>query len=135
MNHQPLLHAVFQGIKLRQLIDERYTASSLLNLSQSVNDDTHHQAGDVAVTLMPSTSICKNFYADVLAENGFLRDGFMGSSPSMNSIPLSAGPTKRVRRSGKYSPQERDRIRYDNNNDNDLNPALSRLIFSSSSSL
>jgi hypothetical protein len=88
-------------MKLRQLVDERYTASSLLGLSNKFlisKDDKQ---------LVPSTSICHNYFEEVLKENSWLRD----SSGQLILNDTSANTAKRVRRSGKYSPQERDNIR------------------------
>lgn len=86
---------LLQGIKLRQLIDERYTASSLLGLSQ-LGDSSRESL----IPMLPSSSICRNYYADTLLENTWPKDD-----------QASASTPKRVRRSGKYSQQERDRIR------------------------
>lgn len=85
-----------QGQHLRQMIDEQYTATSLLGLS--------HGSNNRDVKLMPSALVCGNRYEAVLSEHNWLAgDG---------SIPGKDSAQKRVRRSGKYSPQERERIRY-----------------------
>lgn len=88
-----------QGTRLRQLIDERYTASSLLGLSQALSKRDPDQ-----VQLKPSSSVCENYYAEVMTENNWVRDS--------NGAPLhSSTGVKRVRRSGKYTQQERETIR------------------------
>lgn len=88
-------------MKLRQLVDERYTASSLLGLSNKFILAKDEQS------LVPSSSICHNFFEEVLKENSWLRD----STGQLILNDTSTNTTKRVRRSGKYSPQERDNIR------------------------
>ena len=87
---------------LRQLVDERYTASSLLGLSNcmSILKDENQ--------FVPSNSICHNYFEEVLKENSWLRD----SSGQLILNDSSTQAIKRVRRSGKYSPQERDHVRY-----------------------
>lgn len=78
------------------MVDERYTASSLLGLSQCGNEC------ESQITLKPSSMLCDNYYEQVMSENSWMNEGASDSG----SIP-----TKRVRRSGKYSPQEREKIR------------------------
>ena len=92
---------LFQGMRLRQLIDEQYTASSLLGLSQSPRV-TSEPTGP---HLLPSSSICNNYYEKVLAENSWIKDA--------NGVPYVQiqAAAKRVRRSGKLNPQEREKIR------------------------
>lgn len=85
------------------MIDETYTASSLLGLAH------HHtggaEAAEAAEALyVPSSTVCKNIYAEVFPSESSGRDPL---GPECSS-PVSS---KRVRRSGKYSQQERDRIR------------------------
>jgi len=83
---------------LRQMIDERFTACALLGLSQQTNQDGE------SIPIMSSATICKksalNHNASDVADN-------------MNSE--NASPIRRARRRGKYSPQERERIRRERN--------------------
>ena len=82
---------------LRQMIDERFTACALLGLSQQTNQDGE------SIPIMSSATICKkstNHNGDDVADN-------------MNSE--NASPIRRARRRGKYSPQERERIRRERN--------------------
>lgn len=94
-----------EGMRLRQLIDEQYTASSLLGLSQSPRV-TSEPTGP---HLLPSSSICNNYYEKVLAENSWIKDA--------NGVPYVQiqAAAKRVRRSGKLNPQEREKIRRERN--------------------
>jgi hypothetical protein len=78
------------------MVDERYTASVLLGLSQTYQDSSGEK-----IALKSSVMICNNAYASALAENNWFGDN--STSPT---VP------KRIRRRGKYSPQERERIRY-----------------------
>lgn len=101
-----------QGTRLRQLVDERYTASSLLNLSNvnstcsNSNTNGENTVHNEGTQILPSSQICNNSYLQILRENSWLRDG------ASSNIPIfPTTPEKRVRRSGKYTPQERDRIR------------------------
>ena len=87
--------------KLRQIIDDRFTACALLGLSQQTN-----QAGE-NIPILSSATICKK--TDF--EN-------IDSSESFNiedTSPTKSPTNKRVRRRGKYSPQERERIRRERN--------------------
>lgn len=93
-----------EGVKLRQIIDERYTASSLLGLSQAIGGN-----GTSSIKLLPSSVLCNDYYSKVLAENSWL-SGENGPGKDEPSVV-----SKRVRRSGKYSPQERERIRRERN--------------------
>lgn len=91
-----------EGSHLRQVIDERYTASSLLGLRDSLD----LQSGEL-VSIKSSSNISSNVYESFVAEN-------------LNAIPDTSSennqqPTKRVRRRGRYDPQERDRIRRERN--------------------
>jgi len=88
--------------QLRQIIDDRFTACALLGLSQQTN-----QAGE-NIPILSSASICKKPNFD-----------FIDNSDNIhieNASPSTKSPTnKRVRRRGKYSPQERERIRRERN--------------------
>jgi hypothetical protein len=99
-----------QGEKLRQLIDDRYTASGLLGLSNTVIDKSGDQ-----VALVPSSQICNNYYHQVLAENNWLREGSVMMGLPFVNMPMPVQTEKRVRRSGKYTPQEREHIRRERN--------------------
>jgi hypothetical protein len=96
-------------MRLRQIVDERYTASSLLGLSQN------YVADPITSALLPSTSICGNYYSKIVTENQWL----LGDEPSslvLNAIEINSATcpqqTKRVRMRGKYTPQEREKIRF-----------------------
>lgn len=84
------------------MIDERYTASSLLGLSQSPSSKLESEQ---KVQLLPSTSICNNYYESIISENNWIKD------TNGNPYFQPAQATKRVRRSGKLNPQEREKIR------------------------
>jgi hypothetical protein len=95
---------------MRQLIDERFTASSLLGLSRSSVDDeddrtTINSSGAESPTLLPSSSVCGNYYEKIIAENHWLKDA--NGNPFTH---LQVQP-KRVRRSGKFTKEERELIR------------------------
>jgi hypothetical protein len=80
------------------MVEERYTASVLLGMSQT----TYDEASGEKITIKAPTSICGNAYAEATAENGWFNEGSgVATSPTQ----------KRVRRRGRYSPQERERIR------------------------
>lgn len=88
--------------QLRQIIDDRFTACALLGLSQETN-----QAGE-KIPILSSATICKKSNFDIIDSSDSLNIDHL--SPSTKS------PTnKRVRRRGKYSPQERERIRRERN--------------------
>lgn len=88
------------------MIDERYTASGLLGLREAITD----KSGD-KVPILPSSQVCDNYYHQVLSENSWLREGHSLVGLPFVNLPLPVHPEKRVRRSGKYTPQERERIR------------------------
>ena len=91
-------------MKLRQLVDERYTVSSLLGLSRTSTD----KAGE-SIKLLSSSGICSNVYENVLSENMWMKESSTNASTNTELSPEYSN--KRVRRSGKYTPQERERIR------------------------
>lgn len=87
-----------EGDKLRQLVDDRYMASSLLGLSNNNGSD--------AVQIKESSEICRNYYVDVaMGENGLLNEG--------------KKETKTVRRTNKtgekYTVEEKERRRRERN--------------------
>ena len=92
-----------EGSRLRLMVDERYTASVLLGMTQTVAD-----AGGERVPIKSSASICQNAYAVAMAENSIFGDTAAASTTSPQE-------PKRVRRRGKYSPQERERLRRERN--------------------
>lgn len=94
------------------MIDERYTASGLLGLNSDVKD--RDKAGD-QVPVLPSSQICSNYYHQVLSEHAWLREGSSMVGLPFVQLPIPPQHEKRVRRSGKYTPQERDRIRRERN--------------------
>mmetsp|Transcript_25359 Transcript_25359/g.27712 ORF Transcript_25359/g.27712 Transcript_25359/m.27712 type:complete len:459 (-) Transcript_25359:542-1918(-) len=105
---QNRIHQLFEeGQKLRQMIDERYTASSLLGLSQSPNTKRENDQNKVA--LVPSSTICNNFYENIITENNWIKD--TNGNPYFQPVQTA----KRVRRSGKLNPQEREKIRRERN--------------------
>lgn len=83
---------------MRQLVDERYTASALLGLNQAVDDESGG-----TIILQTSANLCSVPYTEVLADYKWAAEEPQNGELS-NSI-------KRVRRRGKYTPQERERIR------------------------
>ena len=120
-----LPHYKLQGKKLRQIVDERYTASVLLGLSQtfqnSLGEDLDIRSS-VAIC-SGAASLCVNPVANSVGR------GFQhfppGTQPGSESNPIDDADekytmdsndaqcptTKRVRRRGKYTPQEREKIR------------------------
>eukprot|EP01031_Cornospumella_fuschlensis_P017227 gene17227-21063_t len=64
---------------------------------------------------MPSSSICGNYFHTVLSENAWLREGSSMMGLPHVPLPPTPGADKRVRRSGKYNPQEREKIRRERN--------------------
>ena len=78
------------------MVDERYISSSLLGLGQL----SLEKAGDV-ITLQLSTSICNDYYSTIFSEK-----------PSNGDVNVHSSKIGRVRRSGKYTPQEREKTRY-----------------------
>ena len=101
-NHLAIQHwhhscAFLQGIRLRQIVDDRYTASVLLGLSQTFQDSAGENHN-----ILSSVNICRNAYAIALAENNWFGESASAGTPT---VP------KRIRRRGKYTPQERERIR------------------------
>jgi hypothetical protein len=99
-------------MRLRRIVDERYTASSLLVLSQSkspkgnqktlendvIPDISRENSGELAKTnqydeldspaLLPSSSICGNYYESILSENSWLKDsdGNVQIQPSLKRV-------------------------------------------------
>ena len=82
---------------LRQMIDERFTACALLGLSQQTNQDGE------SIPIMSSVTICKK------------STNHNGNDAADNMNSENASPIRRARRRGKYSPQERERIRRERN--------------------
>lgn len=90
-----------KGKRLRQLVDERYTACSLLGLSRNVITSNE-------TAVLPSSSICKDFLSDIKSDKNFqILDQNVLALENTTCSPSN----KRIRRSGKYSPQERELIR------------------------
>lgn len=79
------------------MVDERYTASALLGLNQTTAVSGELVQMQTSSCLCDSTA-CKDAMAEYmwLGDQGQMKEG---------------GSQKRVRRRGKYSPQERERIR------------------------
>lgn len=87
-----------QGIQYRQLIDERYTATVLLEISQTAtNGDS--QAESKTASVKSSSMLYGNAEGDNKQDDN-------------NIAPISS---KRVRRRGKYSLQERESVRRERN--------------------
>ena len=82
---------------LRQMIDERFTACALLGLSQQTNQDGE------SIPILSSATVCKKSSLD-----------FTSSDIADMNVDI-ASPIRRARRRGKYSPQERERIRRERN--------------------
>lgn len=94
-----------EGKRLRQLVDERYTACSLLGLSRNVITSNE-------TAVLPSSSICKDFLSDIKSDKNFqILDQNVLALENTTCSPSN----KRIRRSGKYSPQERELIRRERN--------------------
>lgn len=90
-----------KGKRLRQLVDERYTACSLLGLSRN-------EVTSIETAVLPSSSICKDFLSDIKSDKNFqILDQNVLALENTTASPSN----KRIRRSGKYSPQERELIR------------------------
>jgi hypothetical protein len=98
-------------MRLRRIVDERYTASSLLVLSQSkspkenqktlenavIPDTSRENSVELATNhddeldspaLLPSSSICGNYYESILSENSWLKDsdGNVQIQPSLKRV-------------------------------------------------
>mmetsp|Transcript_32868 Transcript_32868/g.47472 ORF Transcript_32868/g.47472 Transcript_32868/m.47472 type:complete len:525 (+) Transcript_32868:120-1694(+) len=95
-----------EGARLRVLVDETYIAGSLLGLRDSVPVD---DVGGADVPVKTSASICRNFY-ELLCADQLLQDGGVDSVEDVDQAP-----SKRIRRTGRYDPQERDKIRRERN--------------------
>jgi hypothetical protein len=89
-----------EGARLRMLVDETYIAGSLLGLKDSMVENS----GKVPVKT--SASICRNFY-ELQCADQLLQDGSTDCLEEAVKVP-----TKRIRRTGRYDPQERDKIRF-----------------------
>ena len=100
-----LLPFLPQGNRLRLMVDERYTASVLLGMTQTIEDS----AGE-RIPIKSSATICQNAYAVAMAENNLF-----GDHATATAAGSSPQEPKRVRRRGKYSPQERERLRRERN--------------------
>jgi hypothetical protein len=87
------------------MVDERYTASVLLGMTQTIEDS----AGE-RIPIKSSATICQNAYAIAMAENNLF-----GDNATATAAGSSPQEPKRVRRRGKYSPQERERLRRERN--------------------
>ena len=114
----------WQGKKLRQIVDDRYTARVLLGLSQTYKNNLGEN-----FDVQTSATICQNGNAPCSGngsstlngcdETNISNDG--GSNEDENYLNNAVGTTmgadqstttKRARRRGKYTPQEREKIRY-----------------------
>lgn len=87
-----------EGRRLRTLVDETYIAGSLLGLRDSVANDG--ESGD--------TSAGETSVAELQTVNQILSK----ESCSYNTEVLASAPSKRIRRTGRYDPQEREKKRY-----------------------
>lgn len=113
-----------QGKKLRQIVDERYTASVLLGLSQTFQNSLGENLDiQSSANICSGASLsCENHAANA-AGRSFQRcppGTQLGSDSNpqdvdakhvMDSNGIPCPTVKRVRRRGKYTPQERERIR------------------------
>jgi hypothetical protein len=77
-------------------VDERHTASVLLGLSKIFQDSSGENHD-----IMSSSTICDNAYAIALADDILFKNAPTGTPTAL----------KRIRRRGKYTPQEREKIR------------------------
>jgi len=96
-----------EGARLRVLVDETYIAGSLLGLRDSIAESATTLDPDVPVKT--SASICRNFY-ELLCADQLLQDGGVENLEDIDQVP-----SKRIRRTGRYDPQERDKIRRERN--------------------
>lgn len=114
-----ILIKFWQGKKLRQIVDDRYTASVLLGLSQTFQNSMGENHNILSsANVCNAMNSCPNANANS-ARRLTVASNLSGSEPDSN-VPhdntdensKQNGTTKRVRRRGKYTPQERERIRY-----------------------
>ena len=89
-----------EGRRLRTLVDETYIAGSLLGLRDSVANEGETGdsaiAGEISVVELQTVS-------QILSKE----------SCSYNTEVLASAPSKRIRRTGRYDPQEREKKRYE----------------------
>jgi hypothetical protein len=103
---------------LRQIVDDRYTASVLLGLSQTFQNsmgENHNilSSANVCNAMDSCPNTASNNARRLTAASPLLGREPDSSVPHDNTDENSKqnGITKRVRRRGKYTPQERERIR------------------------
>eukprot|EP01036_Dinobryon_divergens_P023394 gene23395-31736_t len=90
-----------EGRRLRTLVDETYIAGSLLGLRDSVAND-----GESGDTSAGETSVAElQTVSQILSKE----------SCSYNTEVLASAPSKRIRRTGRYDPQEREKKRRERN--------------------
>ena len=89
-----------EGRRLRTLVDETYIAGSLLGLRDSVAS-----SGETA----DSASACETSVELQTVSQILSKD----SSCSYGTEVLASAPSKRIRRTGRYDPQEREKKRYE----------------------
>ena len=100
------------GDKLRQLVDERYTASVLLGLSQTVISKTND---GVQIEIKSSRHICGDAYGELMA-NPYWNSATDASDGNISASNDVGNGLKRLsRRRSKCSPQEREKIRRERN--------------------
>lgn len=90
-----------EGARLRTLVDETYIAGSLLGLRDSFNQDGE------TVVVKTASSICGNFYELQCASQLLSKED---EKKDCNEAPTPV-PSKRIRRTGRYDPQEREKKR------------------------
>ena len=104
----------YQGSKLRQIVDDRYTASVLLGLSQTFQNSLGENHN-----ILSSANVCRrasdNSSVTVSTPGLNCNETNYGGNYVSETAQDTSDPvvvTKRVRRRGKYTPQERERIRF-----------------------
>ena len=120
-NHQPISR---QGKKLRQIVDDRYTARVLLGLSQTYKNDlgenfdvqtsaTICQNGNVPCSIKGSSNLTGCDDTNISNDGGSNEDeNYLNNADGTTMGADQSTTTKRARRRGKYTPQEREKIRY-----------------------
>ena len=86
-----------EGKRLRTLVDETYIAGSLLGLRDAVNNIGDNVSSGVVIPVELQT------VSQILAKDAIC---------IYNTEVLAFAPSKRIRRTGRYDPQEREKKRF-----------------------
>jgi hypothetical protein len=92
-----------EGEQLRRIADERYTAAAILGLRSE-----HKSGNDLNMqNIRPANAICDDYYVNYAMKSIYNSD--------IKTVDEESVTPKRTRRCGKYTKEERERIRRERN--------------------